>query len=116
MLFRSSPWFVDGDGAARSGAIGDDCSTTLATTVQGAGTLAFRWRTSSEWDYDWLRLRVDGNEYASMSGWREWEDYSLAITGAGSHTIEWTYSKDGSVSDGEDCGWIDDVVWTPAEG
>ena len=37
-------------------------------TVQGAGTLAFRWRTSSEWDYDWLRLRVDGDEYASMSG------------------------------------------------
>ena len=111
-----SPWFVDGDGAARSGPIGDNGSTMLATTVQGAGTLAFRWRTSSEWDYDWLRLRVDGNEYASMSGWREWEDYSLAITGAGSHTIEWTYSKDGSVSDGEDCGWIDNVVWTPAEG
>ena len=111
-----SPWFVDGDGAARSGPIGDDGSTTLATTVQGAGTLAFRWRTSSEWDFDCLRLRVDGNEYASMSGWREWEDYALEITGTGSHTIEWTYSKDGSVSDGEDCGWIDDVVWTPAEG
>ena len=108
--------FVDGDGAARSGPIGDDGSTTLATTVQGAGTLAFRWRTSSEWDFDCLRLRVDGNEYASMSGWREWEDYALEITGTGSHTIEWTYSKDGSVSDGEDCGWIDDVVWTPAEG
>lgn len=43
-----SPWFVDGDGAARSGPIGDDGSTTLATTVQGAGTLVFRWRTSSE--------------------------------------------------------------------
>ena len=111
-----SPWFVDGDGAARSGPIGDDGSTTLATTVQGAGTLAFRWRTSSEWDFDCLRLRVDGNEYASMSGWREWEDYALEITGTGSHTIEWTYSKDGSVSDGEDCGWIDDVVWTPTEG
>ena len=59
---------------------------------------------------------MDGNEYASMSGWLEWEDYALEITGTGSHTIEWTYSKDGSVSDGEDCDWIDDVVWTPAEG
>ena len=111
-----SPWFVDGDGAARSGAIGDNGSTSLTTTVQGAGTLAFRWRTSSEGEYDWLRLRVDGNEYASISGWREWEDYSLTIIGAGSHTVEWRYDKDGSVSDGEDCGWIDDVVWTPAEG
>lgn len=32
-----SPWFVDGDGAARSGSIGDDGATTLATTVQGKG-------------------------------------------------------------------------------
>ena len=26
------------------------------------------------------------------------------------------YNPDGSVSNGSDCGWIDDVVWTPAEG
>ena len=110
-----SPWFVDGD-AARSGAIGDDGSTTLSTTVQGKGTLAFRWRTSSEWDYDWLRIRVDGNEVASISGSRDWESFSHSIESDGSHTVEWAYTKDGSVSDGEDCGWIDNVVWTPAEG
>ena len=110
------PWFVDGDGAARSGAIGDDGATTLATTVQGKGTLSFRWRTSSEGEYDWLRLRIDGNEVASISGERSWADFSHAIATEGSHTVEWRYDKDGSVSDGEDCGWIDDVVWTPAEG
>ena len=110
-----SPWFVDGD-AARSGAIGDNGSTTLSTTVHGKGTLAFRWRTSSEWDYDWLRIRVDGNEVASISGSRDWEDFSHSIESDGSHTVEWAYTKDGSVSDGEDCGWIDNVVWTPAEG
>ena len=111
-----SPWFVDGDGAARSGAIGDDGATTLTTTVQGKGTLAFRWRTSSEGEYDWLRLRIDGNEVSRISGWREWADFSHTIATDGSHTVEWRYDKDGSVSDGEDCGWIDDVVWTPAEG
>ena len=111
-----SPWTVDGDGAARSGAIGDNGSTSLTTTVQGAGTLAFRWRTSSEGEYDWLRLRIDGDEVARISGWREWEDFSHVIDAQGSHTVEWAYTKDGSVSDGEDCGWIDDVVWTPAEG
>ena len=110
-----SPWFVDGD-AARSGAIGDNGSTTLSTAVQGKGTLAFRWRTSSEWDYDWLRIRVDGNEVASISGGRDWENFSHTIESDGSHTVEWAYTKDGSVSDGEDCGWIDNVVWTPAEG
>ena len=63
-----SPWFVDGDGAARSGAIGDNGSTSLTTTVQGAGTLAFRWRTSSEGSYDCLRVRLDGTEASRISG------------------------------------------------
>ena len=111
-----SPWFVDGDGAARSGASGDDGATTLATTTHGKGTLSFRWRTSSEDYYDWLRLRIDGNEVASISGERAWEEFTHTIVTDGSHTVEWAYTKDGSVSDGEDSGWIDDVVWTPAEG
>ena len=111
-----SPWFVDGDGAARSGAIGDNGSTSLTTTVQGAGTLAFRWRTSSEGRYDCLRVRLDGTEASSISGESGWLDFSLTVGGAGSHTVEWAYTKDGSVADGEDCGWIDDVSWTPAEG
>ena len=109
-------WFVDGGDTARSGGIGDDQATTLKTVVQGRGTLSFRWRTSSESEYDWLRLRVDGNEVGRISGWRDWEGFSHVIDGNGSHTVEWRYDKDGSVSDGEDCGWIDDVVWTPAEG
>ena len=111
-----SPWFVDGDGAARSGAIGDNGATTLTTTVQGKGTLAFRWRTSSEGEYDWLHVIIDGNEVARISGWREWENFSHTIGTDGSHTVEWRYDKDGSVSDGDDCGWIDDVVWTPEGG
>lgn len=110
-----SPWLVDGD-AARSGPVGDDGATTLATTVQGRGTLAFRWRTSSEDHYDCLRVRLDGSEVAGISGERDWEDVSVPVESEGSHTVEWAYTKDGSVSDGEDCGWIDDVVWTPEGG
>ena len=118
LVFNSDsdiPWTIDGD-AARSGAIGDNGSTSLTTTVQGAGVLSFRWRTSREESYDWLRLRVDGNEVASMSGGREWEDFSHTIDTQGSHTLEWLYTKDGSMSNGEDCGWVKDVDWTPAEG
>ena len=111
-----SPWFVDGDGSARSGAIGDNGSTSLTTTVQGAGTLAFRWRTSSEGRYDCLRVRLDGTEASSISGESGWLDFSLTVGGAGSHTVEWAYTKDSSVADGEDCGWIDDVAWTPEGG
>ena len=112
----ASPWTVDGDGAARSGAIGDGGSTTLSTAVQGKGTLSFRWRTSSEQDFDWLRLRVDGSEVAKISGEREWQNFSRTVDTDGSHTVEWTYFKDDSVAGGSDCGWVDDVAWTPAEG
>ncbi|MBO7683149.1 MAG: InlB B-repeat-containing protein [Kiritimatiellae bacterium] len=111
-----SPWTVDGEGAARSGAIGDNGATSLTTTVQGKGTLAFRWRTSSEWDYDWLHVIIDGSEAGRISGDRSWENFSHTFTTDGSHTVEWRYDKDGSVSDGNDCGWIDDVVWTPEGG
>ena len=112
----AAEWIVDGDGTARSGGIGDGQATTLKTVVQGKGTISFRWRTSSEGNFDWLRLRVDGNEITRISGSREWEDFSHVVDADSSHTVEWRYDKDGSVSEGEDCGWIDDVAWTPTEG
>ena len=54
---------------------------------------------------------MDGEEIASISGDREWEVSSQGIAGGGRHTVEWRYEKDGSVSDGEDCGWLRDVAW-----
>ena len=113
------PWRIDAGtystspGSARSGAISDNGTTTLKTTVQGGGTLAFKWKTSSEQNYDKLNLYVDGSLVTSVSGTTNWTAYTRTVTGAGSHTFEWRYTKDGSVSTGSDCGWIDDVVWTP---
>ena len=37
---------------------------------------------------------------------------SYNVSGAGSHTLKWVYIKDGSVDDGDDCGWVDCVQWT----
>ncbi|MEN6428721.1 MAG: RHS repeat-associated core domain-containing protein [Phycisphaerales bacterium] len=34
------------------------------------------------------------------------------VTGAGTHTIRWKYSKDSSGSAGEDCVWVDYVRWS----
>ena len=112
----ASPWRVDADGSARSGAVGDGESSTLSTAMQGRGTLSFRWRSSSEADFDALRLLVDGSEVDWISGERDWQDFSVSIGTDGPHTVEWTYSKDASVSEGSDCGWVDDVAWTLAEG
>ena len=113
------PWRIDtgtystAPGSARSGAISDNGTTTLKTTVQGKGTLSFKWKTSSEQNYDKLNLYVDGSLVTNISGTLNWATYTRTITAEGSHTVEWRYSKDGSVSTGSDCGWVDDVVWTP---
>ena len=116
-------WFVDDSefcsepASARSGGIGDDQSTSLTTNVLGKGTLSFMWKTSSESGYDRLQLYVDGGcVIDDFSGDRDWESVSHAITTDGTHTVEWRYVKDGSVSEGRDCGWVDDVVWTPEGG
>ena len=116
------PWRIDtanyssAPGSARSGVISDNGTTTLKTTVQGKGTLSFKWKTSSEQNYDKLNLYVDGSLVTSISGSLGWATYTRTITAEGSHTVEWRYTKDGSVSSGSDCGWVDDVVWTPTGG
>ena len=116
------PWFVDAGifvsepGAARSGLIGDSELTVLRTVVQGKGTLSFSWMVSSESSYDRLHFIVDGSEVSVISGERGWATVTHDITSDGSHTIEWKYDKDSSVSNGSDCGWVDEVVWTPENG
>ena len=32
---------------------------------------------------------------------------------AGEHTLSWTYTKDISVSNGQDCAWLDNIVFPP---
>ena len=114
-------WFAqsadthDGFAAARSGSIGHGRSTWIETTVEGPGTVTFWWKVSSESSYDYLRFYVDGLSKSSASGTGSgWTQKTFAVAGSGSHSLRWTYSKDGSGSSGSDCGWLDEVVWTPA--
>jgi len=126
LTFHSSgdaEWYVDTEmfhsegGSARSGGIGDDQNTSLTTLVSGPGTISFWWKASSEAGYDKLQLYVDGNCVVDdFSGDCDWQECSYWIEGDGTHSIEWRFSKDGSVSEGQDCGWVDDVAWTPEGG
>ena len=104
-------WTRFSDGSWRSGSIGDGQSTSIARTVSGARTVTFKWKTSSEEGYDKLAFYIDGMEIKSISGETSWTTESINVAGNGMHTIRWTYSKDGSVSSGSDCGWIDDIRW-----
>ncbi len=115
----SSNWFAqvnetsDGRDAARSGGAGNEQKSWLETTVSGPGLLGYRWKVSSEAEYDWLRLKVDNEVWRSIAGEVEWRVVSMRIEGSGTHTLRWEYAKDKTVSEGADCGWLDHVVWTP---
>jgi len=110
----SAAWFGQTDtyifdyDAAQSGAINHNQSSWLQTTISGPGALKFYWKVSSQAGFDFLKLYIDGNLMAQISGSVDWQLKSYDLT-SGSHTVRWEYVKDGSVSWGSDCGWVDRV-------
>lgn len=56
---------------------------------------------------------VDGIEQARVDGDGVWRQVSVTLA-SGSHTLRWTFSKDDEDETVyEDCGWVDQIVWTP---
>jgi hypothetical protein len=100
----------DGADAARSGAITNSQTNWVETAVSGPGTLTFWWKVSSETNYDFLRFYVGGVQQARISGEVGWAQTNFALA-AGVQTLRWAYTKDSSVSKGQDAGWVDQVGW-----
>ena len=105
----------DGVDAAQSGAIGDNQTSSLEATVTGPATLSFWWKVDSELNFDFLTVDVDGAApFPGISGNVDWQQKTIALP-AGAHTIHWTYTKDGSVSVGQNAAWLDQVTIGPAQ-
>lgn len=113
-------WFAqmftshDGQDAAQSGDIEDDQEVWMETTIEGPGIVSFWWKVISEEDFDYLRFHIDDFHQDAISGYVDWQYQEYTIS-AGIHTIRWIYTKDGSVSYLDDCGWVDQVQFTPVE-
>lgn len=106
---------ADGVDAAQCTHIGHSSTNSMSTTVTGPGTISFKWKVSSENGWDELCFLVDGARRVSMSGTGgDWDERSYELP-SGAHTLTWSYCKDDSYSDGVDCGWVDQVAWTPAQ-
>ena len=101
---------IDGD-AAQSGDIADSQETYLETAIIGPGIISFWWKVSSEENYDFLEFYIDGELKERISGERDWEQKSYEVN-SGSHILRWQYLKDHSISEGDDCGWVDCVEFT----
>ena len=114
------PWVVSASGphgglqSASSGSIGSSQTSGLVESVNYPvrAQLSFWIRTSSEERYDELEFLIDGAVAGTWSGTTAWTEFT-ALLEPGAHTIEWRYSKDSSLSVGDDKVWIDDVTITP---
>lgn len=102
--------YYDGD-SIKSPAITHNQSASVETAISGVTQVKFYWKVSSETSYDYLRFYIDGALQDSIAGTVDWTQKTYSVT-SGSHTLKWTYSKDGSVSSGSDCGWVDKLELT----
>jgi uncharacterized repeat protein (TIGR01451 family) len=72
-----------------------------------AGDVEFRYKVDSQDGADLFTFSIDAVTQLASSGDTGWLLFSMPIT-AGAHTLEWRYTKDGNVSEGDDAAWIDD--------
>ena len=115
----TNPWQVVAGGrgnyCAKSNNNGQHSSTgymELSVNVFAAGNLTFMYKVSSESNYDKLHFYMDGQEKGVWSGSVDWTEFTQAVT-VGQHTFKWEYTKDSSVSSGDDCAWVDDIKFPP---
>ncbi len=117
----SANWFTtttdpyEGVYCSQSGDITDEQTTVLLTTaiVLSEGEISFARKVSSESGYDYLRFYIDGTEMDSWSGEQDWSEVTYDVS-AGTHVFKWVYEKDVYVSNGDDCGWIDNIIFPPS--
>ena len=102
-----------GDGfVLRSGQIATNETSSIETTVDGAGTLSFDWRVSTMLRRHYARFYVDGARLVQITGETEWQTETFAL-GDGSHVLRWTYEKSAAATEGDDAAFLDNVRWSP---
>lgn len=114
------PWFVitndtrDGSYAAQSGPIGHNQQSWIETQVEGPGVLSFWSRALSETNADLFEFRTNGVVVSAtrMSGSTDWTRHEVLLSGP-TTLLRWSYAKNGSSVQNEDCARLDQVVFTP---
>ena len=112
------PWFTDytnsvsGTSSMRSGDIDDEqlSEMTISIDVVEAGDLIFNSRVSTEEGYDYLVFYINDFEVGAWSGEIPWSSYSFPLN-VGQYDLRWSYTKDFTVSSGDDAVWVDDVIF-----
>ena len=116
---NSYPWsvtIIDGEPVVKSGNAGVNSSTStlqLVIDMQAGETLSFRWKVSSESNYDKLGFYVNNTQQGNLiSGNTSWATITYTAPTTRTYTFEWRYTKDVSVHTGDDCGYVDAVAYS----
>lgn len=86
---------------------GESASFTIQNDAFDA-QVSFWLRTDTESGFDKFQVFIDSVEVYSESGFNDW--HRVAIPTGFGFIIEFRYTKDGSVSSGDDACWVDDIV------
>lgn len=104
----------EGSYCAKSSQIGSYEASVLYIDLEVAANdeVSFYLKVSSEANYDRLYFTIDNNDLSDWSGEVDWKPVSFPLT-PGVHRLEWRYAKDMSVDSGQDCAWIDNIIFPP---
>jgi hypothetical protein len=111
-----TPVTIDGRNAAKSGNTNvhsSESTMSLAINMHAGETLSFEWKVSSENNYDYLKFLVNGSQINQICGTTSWATITYTASSDGLYVFNWKYTKDVSVSSGSDCGYVDNVLYTP---
>ncbi|MFH1120746.1 MAG: T9SS type A sorting domain-containing protein [Bacteroidota bacterium] len=114
----TAPWsiatdhFYEGINSSKSGDINDYETSEMFVTynVMNDDSISFYYKVSSELSWDYLRFYIDNNMLNQWSGEEGWTRVVFPVS-PGEHTFKWMYSKDVSLSVGDDAAWVDFIVF-----
>ena len=108
----SSTEYYSGEYSLQSGTIGNNQTSTLSLSfnVENPTDEILFYRKTDCQEGDYLKFYIDGELMQQWSGSLNWREMSIPVT-QGEHVFTWAYEKDGNGSSGQDCVWIDDILF-----
>tara|TARA_B100000902_G_scaffold389856_1_gene437756 strand:+ start:28715 stop:32179 length:3465 start_codon:yes stop_codon:yes gene_type:complete len=120
----SFPWVINGNDPYE----GNNCSRSalnlpgqeksklsINLNVISNGYISFYKKLSSEDGYDFLKFRIDSQLIGQWSGVdSDWSFCSFPVN-IGNHKFEWSYEKDYAIDIGEDCAYLDYIIFPPID-
>ena len=108
--FSNNSQWTEIDGILQNKDIGNNQSATLEGNFDNVTTISFDCKVSSEENYDFLTIYINGEQKIHISGEVDWQTHSYTING--NLDFKAVYSKDVSNSEGSDTGYLRNIVIT----